>query len=98
MLVKTFLIAGVPWIALSVAVTFSLYAVARKRLQIDPILGLFVETLILLPLTLGRALEEVGSMSRRTNLKLGQFEDVYAPQRKAKMLPLPTRQSMAHQQ
>ena len=52
-LVKAFLIAGVPWVALSVAVTFSLYAVARKSLKIDPILGLFVETLILLPLTLG---------------------------------------------
>ena len=52
-LVKAFLIASVPWVALSVAVTFSLYAVARKRLQIDPILGLFIETLILLPVTLG---------------------------------------------
>ena len=52
-LVKAFLIIGVPWVALSVAVTFSLYAVARKRLKIDPILGLFVETLILLPVTLG---------------------------------------------
>ena len=52
-LVKAFVIAGVPWVALSVAVTFSFYAVARKRLEIDPILGLFVETLILLPVTLG---------------------------------------------
>ena len=51
-LVKAFLIGGVPWIALSVAVTFSLYAVARKRLEVDPILGLFVETLLLLPVTL----------------------------------------------
>ena len=52
-LIKAFFIAGVPWVALSVAVTFSFYAVARKRLKIDPILGLFVETLILLPITLG---------------------------------------------
>ena len=52
-LIKTFSVAGVPWVALSVAATFSLYAVARKRLKIDPILGLFVETLILLPITLG---------------------------------------------
>ena len=51
-LVKAFLIAGVPWIALSVALTFSLYAVSRKRLKVDPILGLFVETLMLLPVTL----------------------------------------------
>ena len=52
-LVKAFLIAGVPWVALLVAVTFSLYAVARKGLKVDPILGLFVETLMLLPVTLG---------------------------------------------
>ena len=52
-LIKAFFIAGVPWVALSVAVTFSFYAVARKRLKIDPILGLFVETLILFPITLG---------------------------------------------
>ena len=51
-LVKAFLIGGVPWVALMVALTFSLYAVARKRLKIDPILGLFVETLMLLPVTL----------------------------------------------
>ena len=51
MLVKAFLIYGVPWGAVSVAVTFSLYAMARKRLKIDSILGLFVETLILLSIT-----------------------------------------------
>ena len=51
-LVKAFLISGVPWVGLSVAVTFSLYAVVRKLLKIDPILGLFVKTLILLPITL----------------------------------------------
>ena len=51
-LVKSFLIAGVPWVALSVAVTFSLYVVARKRLKVDQILGLFVETLRLIPMSL----------------------------------------------
>ena len=46
-LAKSVLIAGVPWIALlGRRVTFALYAVTRKRLKIDPILGLFVETLI----------------------------------------------------
>ena len=51
-LVKSFFIAGVPWIALTVAVTFSFYAVVRKGLEADPILGLFIETLMLLPITL----------------------------------------------
>jgi chloramphenicol-sensitive protein RarD len=52
-LAKAHLIAGVPWVALLLSGTFSLYAVARKRLNVDPILGLFVETLLLLPATLG---------------------------------------------
>ena len=52
-LAKSVLIAGVPWIALLVAGSFALYAVTRKRLNIDPILGLFVETLLLLPATIG---------------------------------------------
>ena len=51
-LVKSFLIAAVPLVALSVAVTFSFYAVARKGLKVDPTLGLFVETSMLLPMTL----------------------------------------------
>ena len=52
-LAKSVLIAGVPWIALLVAGSFALYAVTRKRLNIDPILGLLVETLLLLPATIG---------------------------------------------
>ena len=51
-LVKSVLIAGVPWIALLVAGSFAMYVVTRKRLNIDPILGLFVETLLLLPATM----------------------------------------------
>ena len=42
-----------PWIALLFAGSFALYAGTRKRLNIDPILGLFVETLLLLPATVG---------------------------------------------
>ena len=51
-LVKSFFIAGLPWIALTVAVTFSFYALVRKGLEADPISGLFIETLMLLPITL----------------------------------------------
>ena len=43
-LVKSFFIAGVPWIALTVAITFLFYAVVRKGIEADPILGLFIET------------------------------------------------------
>lgn len=38
-----------PWISLILATTFSLYGVLRKRANVDPITGLLVETLVLLP-------------------------------------------------
>lgn len=36
-----------PWLALSLAVTFCLYGVIRKRVPVEPQTGLFVETLLL---------------------------------------------------
>ena len=50
---KTLLLADIPWIAIFVAGTFSFYAVTRKRIGVDPIIGLFIETLLLLPATIG---------------------------------------------
>ncbi|VTS03871.1 EamA family transporter RarD [Tuwongella immobilis] len=47
------LIAGeVPWIALTLAFSFSLYGMVRKKAAVDGILGLTVETLLLMPLAL----------------------------------------------
>lgn len=37
-----------PWIALFLAVTFGLYGLVRKKLQVRPLIGLFWETLILI--------------------------------------------------
>lgn len=42
----------VPWIALVLATSFSVYGGIRKRLPVDSITGLWLETLILLPLVL----------------------------------------------
>ena len=42
----------VPWIGLTLAVTFGLYGMARKKASTGPINGLFVETLLLVPATL----------------------------------------------
>ncbi len=42
-----------PWIALFLAGSFACYGLIRKRAPIDPVGGLFVETLIGLPLALG---------------------------------------------
>ncbi len=46
-------IGTIPWVALSLAVTFGLYALVRKKAQVDPLIGLLVETLILLPAAAG---------------------------------------------
>lgn len=42
-------IGTLPWVALSLAVSFGLYALVRKKAGVDPLIGLLVETLLLLP-------------------------------------------------
>lgn len=44
---------GVPWLALTLACTFSLYAVVKKQTQVPAHIGLVVETALLAPLSLG---------------------------------------------
>jgi len=44
--------SGVPWISLVLAVSFTCYAVIRKQVAVGGMPGLFVETLLLLPLGL----------------------------------------------
>ncbi|WP_428635021.1 EamA family transporter RarD [Sedimenticola sp.] len=46
-------VGRLPIIALTLAVTFGLYGLVRKKLAVDPLLGLTVETLLLAPLALG---------------------------------------------
>ncbi len=41
-----------PWIALVLAFTFGVYGLLRKRVAVDTLPGLFIETLMLLPLAL----------------------------------------------
>lgn len=50
---KAMIVMTVPWVSLMLASSFSFYAVLRKRMNQDPAQGLFIETLILLPLVLG---------------------------------------------
>ncbi|MGQ9369851.1 EamA family transporter RarD [Azospirillum sp. ST 5-10] len=40
---------AMPWIALSLALTFGFYALVRKKAAIDPLVGLLVETALLVP-------------------------------------------------
>ena len=51
--VKAAAVGGLPWIAATLAVTFGLYGVIRKRLGVDAIMGMFIETMILVPAAIG---------------------------------------------
>ncbi|WP_415894313.1 EamA family transporter RarD [Neptuniibacter sp. PT8_73] len=46
------LIGELPWVALTLATSFSIYSVLRKKIPIDSITGLLVETLWLFPMAL----------------------------------------------
>ena len=46
-------VGHVPWISLSLAATFGLYGLVRKRAHIPPVTGLLIETLVLAPVALG---------------------------------------------
>lgn len=46
----------VPWIALTLAFSFSLYGLLRKQIGVDGLIALAVETLLLFPLSLGYVL------------------------------------------
>lgn len=48
----TFRVGQFPWIALSLAVSFALYSVVRKLTDVGPMVGLFWETLLVMPLAL----------------------------------------------
>jgi chloramphenicol-sensitive protein RarD len=44
-------VGGLPWVALALAVSFGFYGVIRKRMGIDPLIGIFIETVMLMPLS-----------------------------------------------
>lgn len=49
----TYITGGVPWLALIIAVSFSVYGFVRKVVKIEALPGLAMETLILTPLAVG---------------------------------------------
>ncbi len=51
-LLQLVLLGTVPWISLVLAVSFGTYGLLRKQVMLDGLSGLFVETLLLLPLAL----------------------------------------------
>jgi chloramphenicol-sensitive protein RarD len=48
----TYRVGQFPWIALGLAVSFALYSVVRKLLDVGPMVGLFWETLLVMPFAL----------------------------------------------
>ena len=51
-IVKAMMLVQIPWVSLALAGTFSLYAVLRKGMGFEPIQGLLVETMLVLPFAL----------------------------------------------
>jgi chloramphenicol-sensitive protein RarD len=49
----TFMTGGLPWIALTLAFTFSSYGLLRKVVKVEALPGLATETLLLVPLAVG---------------------------------------------
>jgi chloramphenicol-sensitive protein RarD len=49
---EVFNAGGLPWVSLSLALTFGAYGLVRKRAAVDSVLGLTVETVLLLPFML----------------------------------------------
>ena len=48
-----FKLGEIPWIGLTVAVTFSLYGLIRKKVKVSSDIGLLIETLLISPIALG---------------------------------------------
>ena len=48
-LVKTLAVGVLPWIALSLGISFGFYGLIRKSIRVDPLVGFCVETLLLVP-------------------------------------------------
>lgn len=51
-LVEIISFGSLPWVSIALAVTFGFYGLLRKTIQADAMSGLFIETLILLPIAL----------------------------------------------
>jgi chloramphenicol-sensitive protein RarD len=61
---QTWALGVAPWVSLSLAATFAFYGLVRKRVAVQSIDGLFVETLLILPVALayGWWLAQSGAM------------------------------------
>ncbi len=51
--IMTYRFGAIPWVALTLAVTFAFYGLIKKFLQVEAVAGLALETLLLTPFALG---------------------------------------------
>tara|TARA_R110002126_G_scaffold98045_14_gene228116 strand:+ start:9191 stop:10105 length:915 start_codon:yes stop_codon:yes gene_type:complete len=51
--IQVVIFGSIPWLALALAGSFAVYGLLRKKLAVEAITGLFVESLLLLPLAIG---------------------------------------------
>ncbi|WP_019677020.1 EamA family transporter RarD [Arsukibacterium perlucidum] len=51
-LIQVAIFGSIPWVALALAGSFAIYGLLRKKLAVEAITGLFVESLLLLPVAL----------------------------------------------
>ena len=63
-------LGSLPWIALALALSFGFYGLVRKRVAVDSISGLAIETALLLPLAIGYMLW----VSHTGNLAFGRVD------------------------
>lgn len=52
-LLLTIEVGEAPWLALGIGISFGIYGIVRKQVPVDGLTGLAVETIVLMPLTLG---------------------------------------------
>jgi chloramphenicol-sensitive protein RarD len=71
-LVQTVMLGYFPWIAVVLATTFAFYGYLRKTVDVLPIVGFFIETLLLAPFAL---LAIIVMQSHGASHFLGSFED-----------------------
>jgi chloramphenicol-sensitive protein RarD len=68
-------VGAVPWAGLTLAITFGFYGLVRKKIAVDSLAGLGVETTLLLPFAVGYlvylTLNGEGSFARGDNYELG---------------------------
>lgn len=48
--IQLIMFGSLPWVALVLAISFGFYGLIRKKVPVDPVTGLMLETLVLLPL------------------------------------------------